>query len=162
MPIGEGWDAELRQLIERALKNDDDGLIQLIGTAQEYERVASLAVQSAAHIVIDTCDRWPTDADLKEVARLAGNSSVKGIGNSDLADYLKRCVFGAEKITGVFGDKAATVPVTALAALLVSFRPPEGTGWNHYLDIIEAGIEAAEKIRETDLPSIMYRFQTGK
>jgi hypothetical protein len=69
-------------------------------------------------------------------------------------------IFGNEEMNTVFPDpdKSGPLPLYTLASQVVAFNPPQGDGWNDWLDVIEAGIEAAEQVPRLAAPAVMYAF----
>lgn len=163
MTIDPKTDDMLREITEHAIRNQVDDIAKVIVEAGEkaYGQAAGLVVQASAYIAIDASERWPNDADLKEVARIASESRAGlPVTADEIHAYLSRVVFGPEEITAVFADgqKAALVPLFTLASQLVAFKQPQGKGWNDWLDVIESAIEAADQVRATDLPAMVYPF----
>lgn len=146
-----------RKLISHAIHNRQDDMARVITEAGEeaYGQVAALAIQGAAYVVIDTAGRWPVDADLKEAGRI-GSEALPSIPVTadDIYSHLKTVVFGSSG--AVAGHPV--IPLYALAALVAGFKPPKGTDWNDWLDVVESAIEAAGRARATDLPAMTYRY----
>lgn len=165
--IGKATDETFRELVDHAIHNRLDDVAGTISRAGEkgYEAVAPLVIQAAAYICIYVSERWPNDADLKDTARIASES---GTGLPVTAEqthaYLSRAVFGTEQVLQVFnGDEnAPVIPLFVLANLLVSFKAPQGKGWNAWLDVIENAIETAEQTRSDVLPALMYKVHAER
>ncbi|MBO0802693.1 MAG: hypothetical protein J2P25_06405 [Nocardiopsaceae bacterium] len=163
MMIDPKTDDTFRQITEHAIRNRVDDMARVIAEAGEkaYGQIAGLVVQASAYIAIDASERWPNDADLREVARIASESKASlPVTADEIHAYLSRVVFGTDRVDSVFGDaeKAALVPLYTLANLLVAFKPPQGKGWNDWLDVIESAIETADVVPGTAAPMVMNRY----
>lgn len=146
-----------RELTGHAIHSRQDDMARVIAEAGEqvYGAVVALAVQAAAYVCIDTAERWPTDADLKSAARIASEGKTGlPVTADEIRAYLSGVVFGSD--TGANGH--AMMPLFALATLVTGFKPPQGKGWNDWLDVIEAAIEAADQVQISVLPALVYRF----
>jgi hypothetical protein len=79
-----------------------------------------------------------------------------GLTQSAVYGYLAHCALGFEPIAHVFPDQeqAASVPVFATAALLVSYRR-HGTDWWDYLEQIERALEEAAALSENAFPAAL-------
>jgi len=118
----------------------------------------SLCVLISAYIAIDVSDRWPTDADLREIAKYAAESATElDITEQEIYEYLSRVALGSENLDDVFSvEGLATVPLFATANLLLTFHPHEKHWWE-YLDQIWDAVETAERTSLTVLPALMLR-----
>jgi len=162
MGMGPKTEETFRELLDRALHNRLDDVASLIATVgpQAYETAAALAIQVTGHVVIDTAERWPTEADLREIARLSATAITGLLVTEDMiGDCLSRVVFGSESVMDVFAGNqdAPVIPLFTLANVILSFTP-KGLHWSDYLDRIETGIEAAGSVPDDVLPSMVYRF----
>jgi hypothetical protein len=117
-----------------------------------------LCLFASAYIAIDVSDRWPTDADLREIAKNASQSATElDIAEQEIYEYLARVALGPEKLDDVFSVEGfATVPLFATANLLLTFAPREKHWWE-YLDQIWDAAETAERTSLTVLPALMLR-----
>ncbi|MCL2729319.1 MAG: hypothetical protein FWE15_04755 [Actinomycetia bacterium] len=145
-----------RTIIGHAVHGRNDDAEKAIAQAgqQAMQEFTTLAIQAAGYVVIDTAGRWPTDADLASAARIA-TETLPGMPGSreDVLAYLKSVVFSA----GTFDGHPLT-PLYAAAALTAGFKPPQGSDWNDWLDVIEAGIEAADAMRREAGPAVAFRL----
>jgi hypothetical protein len=150
-----------RTLLGHAVRGELQELapqIQAVGDAA-YRQSLAYCLAIAAYIAIDVSRRWPTDADIREIAARTAQATTKfELGDSDICDYLSRAALGNERIDDVFSSlpAAGALPLLITARLLVSFRP-QGTDWWEYLDQIEAAFEAAETIDLSVLPALTLR-----
>ena len=121
-------------------------------------RILGLCVLASSYIAIDVSERWPTDADLREIAKHAAQSATRlDVGEQEIYDYLSQVAFGTAKLDEVFTDKGVVpIPVYATANLLSKFRPADKDWWE-YLDQIWEAAEAADRIPLTVLPALMLR-----
>jgi hypothetical protein len=157
-----------RDLLAHAIRGELEemgGTVYAIGD-RRYLECISLCIAIVGYIVVDASERWPTDADLREVARHAADSTTKfDLDASMIFDFLSRVVFGSEKLDQVFPDIAAstTLPVLATARILVSFRPQRlrDKEWWDYLDVIEGASEAASGLDPAVLPALLFRVRSS-
>jgi hypothetical protein len=108
--------------------------------------------------VIDGCERWPTDADIREIAKSAAESETSlDITEQEIYEYLSRVALGSERLDDVFSAEGiATIPLFATANLLLTFRPKEKHWWE-YLDQMWDAAEKAESTSLSILPTPMLR-----
>jgi hypothetical protein len=120
----------------------------------EARRAAHLSAQRK----VDVANRWPTDADLHEIAKHASQSETGlDISEQEIYDYLSRVALGSEKLDDLFSDEAIIpIPLFATANLLLTFSPGEKHWWE-YLDQIWDAAEAADRIPITVLPALTLR-----
>jgi hypothetical protein len=149
-----------RTMLGHAMRHELEDLAALVGAAGD-EIVAGaigLCAFASGYLVIDVCERWPTQADLLEIAKSASKSATKlDLDESDIYEYLSRVVLGPEKLDDVFAmPKAGTLPLLITANLLATFRPREKHWWE-YLDQIWDAAEVAERTSLTVLPALMLR-----
>jgi hypothetical protein len=113
---------------------------------------------ASAYIAIDVSGRWPTDADLREIAKHASESATElDITEQEICEYLSRVALGPQKLDDVFSiEGLATIPLFATANLLLTFSPGEKHWWE-YLDQIWEAAEVAERTSLTVLPALMLR-----
>ena len=150
-----------RTMLGHAMRHELDDLAALMRTVGNETLVGSttLCLFASAYIAIDTCERWPTDADIREIAKLAASQSATelDISEQEIYEYLSRIALGSEKLDDVFSDEGlVTVPVYATANLLLGFRPRDKHWWE-YLDQIWDAAETAERTSLTVLPALMLR-----
>jgi hypothetical protein len=107
---------------------------------------------------VDVSDRWPTDADLREIAERAAQSATQlAITEQEIYEYLSRVALGPEKLDDVFSvEGIATVPLFATANLLLSFCSHEKDWWE-YLDQIWDAADVADRTSLTVLPALVIR-----
>ena len=149
-----------RTMLGHAIRHELDELANVIRTLDDeaLARGASLCLFASAYIAIDVSQRWPTDADLREIAKHAAQSVTRlDITEQEIYEYLSRVALGSEKLDDVFCDEGlVTVPLYATANLLLGFRPREKRWWE-YLDQIWDAAETAERTSLTVLPALMLR-----
>jgi hypothetical protein len=161
MQIDPSIEKPTRTLLGHAIRGELQALapqIHAMGDAAYRESLA-FCLAAAAYIAIDVSGRWPTEADIREIATRTAQATTKfELGDSDIYDYLSRAAFGNERIDDVFSSlpAAGALPLLITARLLVSFRPQE-TDWWEYLDQIEMAFEAAETMDLSVLPALMLR-----
>jgi len=69
---------------------------------------------ASAYIAIDVSERWPTEADLREIAKSAAESATGlDITEQEIFEYLSRVALGSEQLDDIFSvDGIATVPLS--------------------------------------------------
>jgi hypothetical protein len=149
-----------RKMLGHAIRHELDELSALVQAEGNEVLIGSipLCVFISGYIAIDVAGGWPTDADLREIAKLASESATElDITQEEIYAYLSRVALGPEKLDDVFSDEGlATIPLYATANLLLSFRPRDKHWWE-YLDQIWDAAEAAESTKLTVLPALMLR-----
>jgi hypothetical protein len=150
-----------RTMIGQAVRGELPELDRLIGTVgdQVYGMSAAYCVLAAAYLAIDVCGRWPTDSDIRGIARLAASSSSRYILNEqDVYDYIARMALIGEPMNHVVAssDVDVRLPVLVTAQLLVAFCPKGTTVWE-YLDTIWNAFNAAEHADMSILPALLIR-----
>ncbi len=149
-----------RAMLGHAIRHELDDLASLIRTTGNETFVGSipLCLFASAYIAIDVSERWPTDADIREIAKNAAESVTRlDISEHEIYEYLSRVALGSEKLDDVFSaDGIATVPLYGTANLLLTFCPHDKDWWE-YLDQIWGAAETAERTNLTVLPALMLR-----
>jgi hypothetical protein len=160
MPIDPKIEKPARALLGHALRSEWDEYAGVIEDAGEetFLECLSLYLRVAGYIAIDICGhKWPSDEDLADIAqRMAASDLNFGLPQSAVYGYLAHCALGFEPIVHVFPDQeqAASGPVFATAALLVSYRR-HGTDWWDYLEQIERALEEAAALSENAFPAAL-------
>jgi hypothetical protein len=149
-----------RKMLGHAIRGE---LADLAALAREegtetLMRAIPLCLFASGYIAIDVADHWPTDADLRKIARNASQSATElDISEQEIYEYLSRVALGPEKLDDVLSVEAlATIPLYATANLLLTFAPSEMHWWE-YLDQIWDAAETAERTSLTVLPALMLR-----
>ena len=160
MGIDPGIEQPTRTMLGHAMRHELEDLASLVSATGD-DAVASaigLCVFASGYVAIDVCERWPTQADLQEIAKNASKSATKlDLDESDIYEYLSRVALGQEKLDDVFAmPKAGMLPLLITANLLATFRPREKHWWE-YLDQIWAAADTAERTSLTVLPALMLR-----
>ena len=150
-----------RTMLGYAIRHELDDLAALMRSvgSEALLRSVPLCLFASAYIAIDTSERWPADADLHEIAKLASSQSATelDISEQEIYEYLSRVALGSEKLDDVFSDEGLiTIPLYATANLLLGFRPHEKHWWE-YLDQIWEAADTAERTSLTVLPALMLR-----
>ena len=160
MPIDPKIEQPTRKMLGHAIRHEFDDLAALARAegAEALMRSIPLCLLASAYIAIDVADRWPTDADLRKIAKNASQSATElDISEQEIYEYLSRVALGPEKLDDVFSIEAlATVPLYATANLLLTFAPQEKHWWE-YLDQIWDAAETADRTSLTVLPALMLR-----
>jgi hypothetical protein len=131
---------------------------------RRYLECISLCITISGYLAIDIAERWPTDADLREIADRASQASDDyDLDTSAVFEFLSRVVYGPDKLDQVFPDIAisTTLPVLATAQILLTFCPRDKEWWE-YLDVIEEATEQAASLMPSVLPALMFRVRNPK
>ena len=122
--------------------------------------VIRLCVRTAGYVAIDACQRWPAEADLRELARRAARSVTRlDMSEEEIFEFLSRVTFGTDTLDDIVSlESVASVPLNAVADLLLAFCP-QGMEWSEYLDQIWSAYNAAEMIDTPVLPALMFRVR---
>jgi hypothetical protein len=150
-----------RTMLGHAIRGELEELASQIHAVGDdvYRQALALCLATAAYIAVDVSGRWPTDADIREVARSAMEPTTDfQLSEADVYDYLSRSALGTERLDDVFSSlaTAGSLPLLIAARLLVSFRP-RGKDWWEYLDQVEAALETADAIDLSVLPALTLR-----
>ena len=149
-----------RVMLGHAIRHELDDLAAVMRTAGNETFVGSipLCLFASAYIAIDVCERWPTDADVREIAKNAAESVTRlDISEQEIHEYLSRVALGSQRLDEVFSDEGiGTIPLFATANLLSKFSPEEKEWWE-YLDQIWDAADAAERTSLSVLPALTLR-----
>ena len=150
-----------REMLGHAIRGELQDLAALMQSAggERYRQVLGLCLTAAAYVAVDVSGRWPTDADVKEIARLVSERGTEiKLDQADVYSYLSGAALGFQPLPEVFNDDtaAATLPVLVTGSLLFTFRP-EGQNWWDYLDQIWSAYETAETVNISVLPALQVR-----
>ena len=149
-----------RTMLGHAIRHELDDLAALMRADgnESLLRSLPLCLLASAYIAIDVCERWPTDADNRELAKNAAESVTRlDISEQEIYEYLSRVALGSEKLDDVFSDEGVVpIPLYATANLLLTFCPRDKEWWE-YLDQIWDAAETAERTSLTVLPALMLR-----
>jgi hypothetical protein len=159
MAIDRQVEKATRTMLGYAIRHELDDLAAVMRRVENeaYLGSAALCLLASAYIAIEACERWPTDADLREIANAAGPATRLGIGEQEIYTYLSRVALGSEKADDIFpAESVATVPLYATANLLVTFCPRDKNWWE-YLDQIWVATETASRTSIAVLPALMFR-----
>jgi hypothetical protein len=133
-----------------------------------YAQILVLCLVAAGYIAIDVCRmRWPSDADLREIARhTAASAEGFELRVDDVHALLSRVALGGERMDQVFtsAKDAAVLPLMVTSTLLLAFRPRDKHWWE-YLDVIWNAVHSADQTDPSVLPALMlkmYRPETNE
>jgi hypothetical protein len=162
MPIDPRIEAPLRKMLGHAMRGELDDLYALILEVgdQTYEAAIILAIKAGGYITTHVSERWPNDADIREIAKHAVKTRIgQQVTEDEIRDYLSRVVLGTEAALNVFPDnkRAAMVPLFTTAALLSGYGPKDTDQWG-YLDQIWNALDAAETIDSSLPPAVVYLY----
>ena len=97
-----------RTMLGHAIRHELDDLADVIRAVGNESFLGSipLCLFASAYIAIDVSERWPTDADLREIAKRATKSATRlDISEQEIYEYLSRVALGSEKLDDVFSDE---------------------------------------------------------
>jgi hypothetical protein len=167
MPIIDLKGEELaRKMLELVVRGDLQDLattIQAVGS-EKYGYAIGLCLTAAAYVAVDVSGRWPTEADVREIARIAAERETEfPLDKKDIYDYLSRAALGFEPLADALDnvEKAASLPVLITGSLLFRFRP-KGQKWWEYLDQIWNATLTAENLDEPVLPAVQIRIHRAQ
>lgn len=133
-------------------------LVQSVGD-ERYRHVLALCATVAAYVAVDASERWPTDADIHEIARVvASKETMYELKQDDVYNYLAKGALDFQSLGEAFGriDKATSLPVLITGSMLLRFCP-RGIEWFEYLDRIWNAYEAVEDLGRWALPALQVR-----
>jgi hypothetical protein len=152
-----------RDMLGHAIRGelpDLASLILILG-GEQYRHVLELCLTVAAYIAVDVSGRWPTDADVREIAGLvaARETEVK-LSQADVYDYLSGAALGFKPLPEALGDdaSAATLPLLVTGSMMFTFRPRDQKWWQ-YLDQILSAYETAQGLAPSVLPALQVRVR---
>lgn len=150
-----------RTMLGHAIRGEMEDLATLIHAVGDatYKQVIGLCVSAAEYIAVAVCERWPTDADLHEIARrVASKETAYELDETDVYNYLSKAALNYEPLEEALGhiEKAASLPVLITASLLFRFRPQGQDQWD-YLDQIWNAILEAENLDPSVIPAVQVR-----
>jgi hypothetical protein len=149
-----------RTMLGHAIRHELDEIADMIGRlgGERFAACIPLWIFASAYVAVDVSGRWPSDADLREIAARAAKSATRlDIGEQEIYEYLSRVALGSQRLDEVFSDEGiGTIPLFATANLLLKFGPEEKEWWE-YLDQIWDAAEAAESTKLTVLPALLLR-----
>lgn len=155
-----------REILDHAVQGelgDLAALIQAIGD-EAYRETIGMCVYATAYVAVDVSGRWPTSADVREIAQIVASEETRyRLDSGEVRDYLSRAALGFEELDQALGtmEAAATLPVLVTASLLLRFCPP-GQEWFEYLDEIWNAFLAAEAVAEPALPAVQIRLRRAQ
>jgi hypothetical protein len=138
--------------------------IEAVGD-ETYAAGITLCLILAGYIAVDLAGRWPTEADVREMARHTATTSTDyELREQDVYDYLSRGALGFQPIQEVFPDPGQdyTLPVLITAQMLTAFRLGDERNVWSYLDTVWNAVEAAERADLSLLPALMLRSHRVK
>lgn len=154
-----------RDMLGHAIRGEMQGLAALIQSASEqYRQVLGLCLIAAAYVAVDVSGRWPTDADVREIARVVAERETQvQLDQADVYGYLSGAALGFKSLPEALGGDvaAATLPVLITGSMLFTFKP-RGQEWWDYLDQIWHAYETADSVDASVLPALQVRVRMLK
>lgn len=138
-------------------------LIQAVGD-EAYREAIGMCVYAAAYVAVDVSGRWPTSADVREIARVVADEETRyPLDSGEVRDFLGGAALGFTELDQALGsmEEAVTVPVLITASLLRRFCP-HGQEWFEYLDEIWSAYLTAENLAERALPAVHIRLRRAE
>lgn len=134
MPLaGPAIERSARDMLGHAFRGKLEELTTLVHSVggEQYRRVPGMCLAAAAYIAMDVSGHWPTDDDVREIARLVEEQEVElPLDRADVYQYLSDAALGfnplPEALNGGVTD--ATLPVLVTASMLSTFRLQD-QGW---------------------------------
>jgi hypothetical protein len=151
-----------RDMLGHAIKGelaDLAVLVQAVG-GEVYRQVLGLCLTAAGYIAVDVSGRWPTDADILQIARLVAERETRlDLAGPEVYDYLSRAALGFGPLDVAFDaiELAATMPVLITGSMLFTFRP-RGKEWWEYLDQIWNATVQAATLDMSVLPALQMQY----
>ena len=149
-----------RQMLGHAIRGELAELAAAIraGDSERFRQVLGLFLVTAAYIAVDVSGRWPTDADLRKIARAVAECETAHRSRGRRPRLPVRCgtrlpasCRGARRRLG--GGRRPGLDHRRHAVHI----PPRGGKWWDYLDQIERAYEAAETTDLSVLPALQVR-----
>jgi hypothetical protein len=152
-----------RDMLGHAIRGELPDLASLILSVggEQYLYVLELCLTVAAYVAVDVSGRWPTDADVREIAGLvAARETEVRLSQADVYDYLSAAALGFQPLPEALGDDApaATLPLLITGSMLFTFRPRDQKWWQ-YLDQILSAYETAQGLASSVLPALQVRVR---
>lgn len=155
-------EAPTREMLEYAIRGDLEELTKKIDAvgAETYQQIIGLCMVAAGYIAVHASDRWPTDADLRQIA--SGMVRVETrltLDEEMIYGYLSGGVLGFKDLAEAMGSTEAALymPVLITGSMLFNLCPHEMHHWE-YLDQIWNSTLAAENLDESVLPAVQVRI----
>jgi hypothetical protein len=150
-----------RSMMGHVIRNEFDALESEILAIDDdaFRSVLRLCARAAAYVAVNVAERWPTDAELEEIARhTAASASGFTIAKDNVFAYLSRVALGGERPEQVFDSEgvAAGLPLLATSTLILAFRP-EDKHWWEYLDVIWDAFDIADRLSLDVTPALVLR-----
>ena len=160
MPIDPKIEQPTRVMLGHAIRHQLGDLASVIQAEGNDTLLASipLCLFASAYIAIDVCNRWPTNADIRQIAKSAAESETGlDITEQEIYEYLSLVALGTLRLDDVFSAEGVTpIPLFATANLLLTFCPNEKHWWE-YLDQMWDATEKADRTSLSVLPALMLR-----
>jgi hypothetical protein len=155
-----------RAALGYAIRNEFDDLKDLLlGLDDDTIRAClSLCAAAAGYTVHDVCDfTLPDEANLRHIAQQSTRSNFArafGLKSQDVYDYIKRVVFGLERLDLVFADADDYIILAfkMTGHILGAYHPENLSIWE-YLNRIEDMTEVAAAADMNVMPALILRLQ---
>jgi hypothetical protein len=157
----------IREMLGHSIRGEFEELGALIqsGSNEGYRQVLGSCLGVAAYIAVDVCERWPTDADVREIARIVAERETElELEQEEVYDYLSGAALGFKPLTEVLGSEpvAFILPLIVTGSMLFTYRP-KGMKWWDYLDLIWMSYEKADTLNvSVVLPAVQVRAKVLK
>jgi hypothetical protein len=162
MYVRQSAEQPTRDLIGRVIRQEFDEFeeeIRKLGDAK-YADAVSLCVIAAGYVTVNAAECWPTDADVREIARHTA-TSARGfeLREDDVYKFISRAALGGERLDQVFtsAKDIAWLPLAVASTMLLAFLPRDKDNWWEYLDTIWNATNAAERADMSILPALLIR-----
>jgi len=154
-------------MLGHAIRGELPELLAKIAAVGDETYAAGITVCMivSGYMAVDLAGRWPTEADVRELARhTAASSTDYELREQDVYDYLSRGALGFQPIQEVFPDPGQyyTLPVLITAQVLIAFRLGDGHNLWGYPHTVWSSVETAEQADLSLLPALILRSQRVK
>lgn len=154
----------LREAMGHVAHAEDDQVEPSLADLDDDERAEALGLSVAitCYVGLDVCETWPSDADLRRLAKglaAPGTTAERPHLEADeIYAYLSRTVFGMEPVGDVIPDETNATRLMVIVAqrAIAVYCPKEMSNWE-YLDVIEAAIDTASELDPAVIPAAVMR-----
>lgn len=155
-----------RDMLGHAIRGELEDLgamVHAVGN-ETYTKVVRLCLLAAAYIAVDVSGRWPTDADVRQIAENVAQQETRlDLKADEIHDYLSKSALGFRFLPEALGSDvpAATLPVLITGSMLFTFRPKDQQWWD-YLDQIWSAYETSDQLDDRALPALQVAVRMRK
>ena len=116
-----------RDMLGHAIRGELQDLSALMRSVggERYRQVLGLCLTAAAYVAVDVSGRWPTDADVREIARVVAQHETEvQLDQAAVYDFLSGAALGFKPLPEALGGDAAaaTLPVLITGSMVFTFE----------------------------------------